>query len=183
MTPRVYISFSADVNQKTTENLIGICAQKLGEGFTEIYLLLSTLGGNVINGINLYNVLRGMPVKWITHNVGAVNSIGNVLFLVGEERYACPQSSFMFHGVGFDVQKERLEEKQLREKLDVIKNDQDKIGEIITQRTRINTDEIAKLFREVATKDVLYAKEKGIIHDVRELIVPKGAPVIQLVFG
>ena len=70
-----------------------------------------------MNGLNLYNVLRALPTKLITHNVGNVDSIGNAIFLAGVERYACPHSTFMFHGVGFDAPaNSRFEEKNLRER-------------------------------------------------------------------
>ena len=97
----VYVSFSADINPTTTETLIGLCAKLSQEGATTIYLLLSTPGGNVHNGINLYNMLKSMPFKLITHNVASVDSVGNVVFLAGDERYACANATFMFHGVGF----------------------------------------------------------------------------------
>src|SRR3954451_5631478 len=42
----VYISFSAEVNVSTTENLLAVCAQQVSEGVDHIYLLISTQGGN-----------------------------------------------------------------------------------------------------------------------------------------
>ena len=47
-----------------------------------------------MNGMNLYNFLRGLPIRLTTHNVGNVDSIGNAVFLAGEHRYACPHSPF-----------------------------------------------------------------------------------------
>jgi alpha/beta hydrolase fold/Clp protease len=41
--------------------------------------LLSTLGGQVAQGIAVYNVLRALPISVTTYNVGSVNSIGNVI--------------------------------------------------------------------------------------------------------
>lgn len=67
--------------------------------------------------MNLYAFLRGVPFDLIVHNVGNVDSIGNAIFLAGQTRYACPQATFMFHGVGFDQHPGRLEEKILRERL------------------------------------------------------------------
>ena len=55
-----------------------------------------------MNGMNLYNVLRGLPRDLTIHNVGNVGSIGNAIFLAGSKRYACAHSTFMFHGVGFN---------------------------------------------------------------------------------
>ena len=53
--------------------------------------MISTPGGTVMNGLNLYNVMRAMPFRLTTHNVGNVDSIGNAIFLAGEERYAWMQ--------------------------------------------------------------------------------------------
>ena len=178
------MSFSGEINQQTTEALLGICADLANKGVDTVYLLLSTPGGSVLNGITMFNVLRSMPFKLVTHNVGAVNSIGNVIFLAGDERYTVPNATFMFHGVGFDVkQPMRFEEKLLRERLDGIEADQRKIATIIRDRADFPDDEeIASLFLQAATKDPAYALERGIVHDIREIQIPKGAPLIQLVF-
>ena len=179
----VYISFSAAVNQNSTEQLLGFLAAQVNAQIDEVHLALSTPGGSVMNGLNAYNVMRAMPFRLITYNVGSVNSIGNVLFLAGEERYACAISSFMFHGVGFDAPAGvRFEEKILRERLDSILNDQQRIGDVIRGRTNINAKEVKRLFLQAATKDADYALEKGIIHAVREFQVPPGAQLFQLVF-
>jgi ATP-dependent protease ClpP protease subunit len=112
-----------------------------------------------------------------------VNSIGNVVFLAGEERYACANSNFMFHGVGFDVtQATRIEEKFLRERLDGIQADQKRIADVISARTAIDSQETQTLFLEARTKDPAYALQKGIIHEIRDPQIPPGTPVFQLVF-
>ena len=182
-TPIVYISFSAEINQTTTESLISTMGNLANLQVQQVYLLLSTPGGSVMNGVNLYNVLRGMPFELITHNVGSVNSVGNTVFLTGAKRYAVPSSTFMFHGVGITVpQNARLEEKNLRERLEGILSDQRKIGDIISQHTSLSDREVADLFREAQTKDLNFAIEKGIIHEIRDVQIPKGCPVVSLVF-
>jgi ATP-dependent protease ClpP protease subunit len=109
------------------------------------------------------------PFDLITHNVGNVDSIGNAVFLAGEQRYASPHSTFMFHGVGFNQISggPRLEEKVLREFLDGLLSDQKRIGAIIEERTNVDAAQIEVFFREAQTKDVE---------------VPDGVPVISLVF-
>lgn len=179
----VYVSFSAEINQQTTEVLLGVCAEQINKGVQHVYLALSTPGGDVMNGLNLYNMLSAMPCKLTTHNVGNVDSIGNAVFLAGEERYATSTSRFLFHGVGFNItEKMRFEEKLLRERLESLKNDQERIGAIIAERTNLSGDEVASLFFETVTKDPDYAKANGIIHEIRELRLPPGATLIQLVF-
>jgi ATP-dependent protease ClpP protease subunit len=181
--PVVYISFSAEINPNTTESLIATVSNIVNQRVPSIYLMLSTPGGSVMHGMTLYNVLRGLPVALTTHNVGNVDSIGNAVFLAGQSRYACPHSTFMFHGVGFDVQAGgRLEEKNLREQLGTVLSDQQRIGSIIEERTRLGHNQVRALFRQAQTKDATFAVGCGIVDDVRDVHVPTGTPVVSLVF-
>lgn len=179
----VYISFSAEIVPHTTESLIATVTNFTNQGVKQIYLMLSTPGGSVMHGMNIYNVLRALPVELITHNVGNVDSIGNAVFLAGSKRFACPHSTFMFHGVGFDVpQQSRLEEKFLRERLDGITSDQKRIGSVIEERTRLGKEEVANLFLEAQTRDAAFAASCGIVDEVRDVQIPPGSSVASLVF-
>ncbi len=178
-----YVSFSAEINQNTTESLLGVCSDLAKKQTGTVYVLFSSMGGSVANGFTIYNVLRSMPFKLIMHNVGSVNSIANVVFLAGEERYSCPNSTFMFHGVGFDITSAtRFEEKMLRERLGSIQADHKRLGKVLTENTNLTSEEVDQLFLESVTKDPDYARAKGIIHDIRDVKVPKGVPILQLVF-
>jgi ATP-dependent Clp protease, protease subunit len=177
-----YISFSAEINANTTESLLATIANCVNQKVAEVHLLMSTPGGNVMNGMNLYNVLRGLPFTLITHNVGNVDSIGNAIFLAGHRRYACPHSTFMFHGVGFDIQNLRFDESKCRETLKSILVEHKRIGTVIRERTNLQDKTIRTLFREAQTKDATYAATSGIIHEIREVTIPPGAPVVSLVF-
>jgi len=183
---KLFISFLADVNTMTASALMGTIGQHLNNNpgaFQELHLMLSTMGGQVGPGISLYNMLMGLPVKVITHNTGTVNSIGNVIFLAGKERYAAKSSSFMFHGVGFDIQNQRLEEKVLIERLDSLRNDQGLIADIIVQRTKIRTKEVKELFLQAGFIGADEAKARGIVDDIRQVKIPKGSTFLQLVFN
>jgi len=179
----IYVAFSAEINPSTTESLIATMANCANAGAKEVCLLLSTPGGTVMNGMNLYNVLLGMPFKLTIHNVGNVDSIGNAIFLAGAERYAAPHATFMFHGVGFNTAVgDRLEEKSLRERLGSLEADQRRIGAIIAQRSGLSQKEVASLFLEAQTKDATWAAAKGVIHEIREVKLTPGAPIVPLVF-
>lgn len=178
-----YVSFSAEIVAHTAESLLALMSKLANEGVQEVHLLLSTPGGSVMYGMNLYNVLRAMPFKLTTHNVGNVDSIGNAVFLAGTTRYACPHSTFMFHGVGFDmVQGGRLEEKLLRERLASLLSDQKRIGEIIAERTKISPADVERFFTEAQTKDAAFAAGCGIVDEIRDVQIPPGYPVYSLVF-
>ncbi len=179
-----YVSFSAEINPTTTENLIAVLAQLCNQQACEVHLLLSTPGGSVMHGFTIYNVLRALPIKLVTHNVGNVDSIGNVIFLAGQERYACPNSMFMFHGVGFDVTNPvRLVDQSLREHLDSIGSDHRRIGAVIGHYTSLKEADVVELFKEARTKDAPWAKDVGMIDAICEAKVPPGIPVHALVFN
>lgn len=179
----VYISFTAEVSEATVEALLGLCGQIATQGILQVCLMLSTPGGSVAHGITAYNTLRALPFRLVTHNTGNVNSIGNVLFLAGEDRYCSPNATFMFHGVSWNLPgASSLEERHLRELLANVTREQGRIAEIVSARTNIRSHEIKKLFRVAETRNAEYAKASGIVHDVRELKIPPGAPVHQVVF-
>jgi ATP-dependent protease ClpP protease subunit len=180
----VYVSFSAEINANTTESLIATMANCANEGADEVQLLISSPGGMVMYGMTLYNTLRAMPFRLITHNVGNVDSIGNAVFLAGEQRFASPHSTFMFHGVGFDQVPgaPRLDEKYLGELTGGLLADQSRIAAVIEERTNLDAPKIEPLFREAQTKDAAYAVGVGIVHEVKDVEIPPGAPVIALVF-
>lgn len=185
LTPPVhYVSFLAPVNDATAQRLLNAIVGEIQKGANTIYLILSTPGGQVREGMALYNIMRGLPCEVVTHNVANVDSIGNVVFLAGEKRYTSPNATFMFHGVGFDVaQGTRIEQKNAKELMDGISAETQKIAAVIESRaTFASRAEIEQLFLEASTKDATYARNHGIVHDIRDLIVPPGGPFLQLVF-
>ena len=89
----------------------------------------------------------------------------------------------MFHGVGFDIKEgARLEEKILRERLQAIEADQRRIGSILEERTQLNREQINSLFFEAQTKDSAFAVSCGIVHEIRDVQIPPGGPIVALVF-
>jgi ATP-dependent protease ClpP protease subunit len=124
-----------------------------------------------------------MPFKLVTHNVGNVDSIGNVVFLAGEERYACPSATFMFHGVhSGPMEGERPNVNTIQEKLDGLLNDQNRICTVIVSRTKITARELDRLFRQGQTKDAGFALAKGIIDEIREVKISPGVPFLTIIF-
>ena len=133
-----------------------------------------------MHGQVIYNTLRALPVQLVTHNVGSVNSIGNVVFLAGEERYACEHSSFMFHVVALGVDGARLDVAALKEMLSGINQDEKSIASVVAERTGLTTRDVAKLFRERRTRDAAWAVGAGMVHGVRAPEVPSGTQVITI---
>ena len=129
-----------------------------------------------MSGINLFNYLRALPIRLITHNMGAIDSIGTVVFLAGSERYANPHATFMFHGAARRIGKDSgLDRVALEAHLDSLKADQLKIASIIFDRANFaGLEEVTKLLHEQSTRGNAFALSQGIIHRERRASIPKG---------
>jgi len=179
----LYINFSAEINIHTSEGLMNLLSKWINEGEEEFYFLFSSSGGVVRDGITLYNYMESLPAKIIMHNIGMVDSIANVVFMAGDERFAVPNSSFLFHGVGFSItQPTRLEMKELKERIKSIDRDQTLISQIIANKSNLSVDEIKNFFMELQTKTPEEAKKIDLIQDIKEVKIPKGANIISTEF-
>ena len=168
-----YVLFSRVIAPKSVVELVSKLNDIAGRG-QDVYLLLNSHGGNVAAGIHCYNMLRALPTRLVTHNVGNVDSIANAIFLAGEERYSTSSAVFMFHSVGFDFsEKTRLDCRQLRERLDSAVADHNRIGAIISDRSKLALPAAIELFDVQLVRTAEWALETGIIHEVTDLRLPK----------
>lgn len=178
-----YVSFSAEINPSTGESLIATMANLANQGAQQVTLAISTPGGGVPKGLTIYNTLRAMPFELITHNVGNVDSIGNAIFLAGDKRYACPHSTFMFHGVSAHPgDGAMLDRRGLEERSEAVRADEKRIGSIIKERTTLSGRDVEALFEHAQTKDAAYAAGAGIVHEIKDIAFAPGIPIISLVF-
>src|SRR5438445_8342740 len=100
MTEIVYITFHDNINIQSVGRFITLCTQVRQQYEPQkMYFLFSSAGGAVDSGVTLYNYLRGLPCRLIMHNIGSIDSIANAIFLAADERFAAPNSAFVFHGV------------------------------------------------------------------------------------
>lgn len=179
----LYVNFSAEINQSTAEALMSFVTQRYNQGINHFYFLFSSPGGNVANGVTIHNFLKNIPAKITMHNIGIVDSIANVIFLSGDNRFAVQNSSFLFHGVGIDVNKPtRFEEKDLKEKLTGIERDQALIAQIIAEHSTLSEEQIKEMFLEAATKTPDQVLESEIIQEVKSPNIPQKAEVMSLSF-
>jgi ATP-dependent protease ClpP protease subunit len=176
----IYVNYFDTIDESKAKALMAICSDIVAKQKPKnIYFLFSSNGGGVNAGITLYNFLRALPAKIVMHNVGSIDSIANVIFLAASERYAAVHSSFLFHGISWGFGSgASLTFTQLTETLSIFKREEDKIASIMAERTRMNEAEIRELFRQGESKDLRFAVDKGVIHDIRPAAIPKDAPLI-----
>ncbi len=113
-----------------------------------------------------------------------MDSIGTVIYLAGEERYACPQTTFMLHGVALTTgAPTQFYERNLKEKLASVQADQERIKAIYCDRAGIDPEVAEQFFLGESTINANDAVKSGIAHGIRSVSIPAGSPVLQLAFN
>ena len=176
----VYISFVRPISWDTVNPLLDACNQAVNNGARQLYLLLSSPGGDVDPGVAVYNQMIGLPAEIITHNTGCIDSVANVIFLAGSKRIACPNSTFLFHGVYWDFSEAtELWRPQLMEITTSLQAAENKMRDIIVNRSNLNNGEVDAFFAQGATKDAAFALSIGVISAIENVNIPPGAHIIQ----
>lgn len=174
-----FVSFSSPLNLKSTEALLEAAAGLLAEKTSRLVLCLSSFGGNFDRAVSLYNTLRAMPFELVTHNVGNVGSAANVLFLAGERRLACPQAVFFFHPSSVSLEGSYDPRELAHQRAELLESDE-RESEIVQARTSLSSAQVKRLVNGSTTIGAARALEAGIIHEIRDLEIPKGARVIKV---
>lgn len=179
-----YLSFVDGIDVDRVKYIQNTCANIVDQiKPKKLYFLISSNGGDVDAGIALYNFLKALPLQVIMHNIGSIDSIANVVFLAGKKRYASKHTSFLFHGVNFDIkQPVSLGLNQLEELADRAKISQDKIAGIVCENTKITKAQMTGLFKKGKTEGIKFALSKGIINSEKAAKVPPNAPFLSLNF-
>jgi len=179
-TKPVVIKFFAPVIDVTINALMNAIDQKMKQGVTEFILLISSPGGSVFYGLSGYNYLKGLPVSIATHNFGSVDSMGIVLFCGGSRRLSVPQARFLLHAVSISFKNERLEEKQLEERLKGLKIDIENIAKVIAANTGKSVQDVTDAMLERTTLNPDEAKAWGLIHDIKPALFEADSEVISI---
>ncbi len=174
------IRFLAPVIEPTVNRLFEIIDQRMPRGVERFKILLSSPGGNVMYGVSAFNFLRGIPAEVCTHNFGSVDSIGVVLFCAGEERLSVPQGRFLLHGVGASFQGERLELRQLHERVRDLEFDLQNISTIIAEHSGMEVDEVKSALQERTPLNPKQAMEVGLVHRISNQLVLPGEEVVSI---
>jgi ATP-dependent Clp protease protease subunit len=179
-TKPVVIKFFAPIIDVTINALMNAIDNKLKQGVSQFIILISSPGGSVMHGLSAYNYLKGLPVTIVTHNFGSVDSIGVVVFCGGGTRLSVHQARFLLHGVSAGFQNERLEEKQLEERLKGLKIDMENIAKVIAANTGRTVAEVTNAMLERTTLNPEEAKEWGLVDKIETGLFEAGSEVISI---
>ncbi len=175
------IKFFAPVIEETVNALMTTIDDKMRQGAREFSLLISSPGGNAFHGLSAYNYLKGLPVRFTTHNFGTVDSIAIVLYCVGSRRLSVPQAQFLLHGVSITFERdETLEESQLEERLKEMRIDAENIARVIAANTGKTAQEVTNAMFARTTLNPEEAKAWGLVHEIKSELFEIGSEVISI---
>jgi ATP-dependent protease ClpP protease subunit len=175
-----YVVFIAEV-QSAQVGKLRVALTDASNAGDDIYLLISSGGGNVSEGLNIAAFMKSLPVEITTHNIGQTDSIANVIFAAGAKRYATQSSSFLFHGVSMHYERMDFIESQLHEQYKIVKRLRENIAAVFASYTGLSVADTESLMVSGAT--ILNSQEalmKLIIHEIRDAAVPPGSKVIAI---
>ena len=162
-----HIKFFAAVDQSTIGRLMTAVEQKLKEGIGRFVLLISSPGGNVFDGLSAYNFLRGIPAEVVTHNFGSADSIASVIYCAGAKRLCAPQGRFLLHGIGFDVQGARFDEKMLEERVKDLRDQRESISKIVSEASGQPLERVEQDILQGTVLNAQDAVEYGLVHAIK----------------
>jgi ATP-dependent Clp protease, protease subunit len=180
----VYINFFDGIDPVKVNKFIQFTTEVIRQyNPHELYFFVASNGGDVDSGFVLYNFLVSLQIKMkITmHNTGTIDSIANVIFMAGQNRYAAPNTSFLFHGVSmnFNGGQNRTALKEALSRLEGMEN---RIAQTVSKHSKLSETELTSLFQQGEGKDVNFALNKEIIHEIKLPSVPQGAIHLAMTF-
>ena len=108
--------------------------------------------------------------------------IANIIFIAGSERYASLGSSFLIHGVKMTLTATlNLTIYALKEHLSNLERDEERIEDIYRKETQLSHEEIKSMFQAGESKDCKFAKEHGIINDIKDLSIDAKSPCVNII--
>lgn len=159
-------------------NLIEKC---LRNKFRIFNIFISTPGGSISNGLTVANYLLSLPIELNTYNIGAIDSIGILIFLAGKNRYSYPQSRFMFHPPGIsNIDMSKADYNYLSRKIHELQIDAENIISFISERTSLDKNVIRGFMDEYK---ILSSKESikyGISKEVKKIVIKNSHEILSI---
>ncbi|MGC1889211.1 MAG: ATP-dependent Clp protease proteolytic subunit [Stellaceae bacterium] len=177
--PIVYATFAGGINQDTLNRIFLNLSAATQRGVTTIHLLFESTGGNVGDGISLFNYFDSFPLKLHIYNTGTVASVAVTSFLGAPHRYASAHATFMIHRSRFNF----LAPGQAAQLLAIassLQADDARTEAIIRSRTVIPEDRWAAQTINDVTITAQEALNFGLVHEIREFRPPAGNQIFNI---
>lgn len=157
--------------------------QELDESIEEINVYINSYGGEVAEGLAIYNALKRHKAKIKTYVDGFACSIASVIFAAGDERIMTDTSLLMIHnawtwasGNAEELRKqaddlEKITQASINAYMDIVNISQDELKEMMDNETWLNGEEAFKI--GFATKLVEVEEKEVATQSIRKSLMQK----------
>ena len=161
----------------------GLSAKKFSEqlkaldsSVNEITVRINSPGGDVFDGVAIYNRLKQHKAKVIVHIDGLAASIASIIALAGDEVHIGEGALFMIHLPWTMSWGNRMEmENTINRLMDV----EEQLINIYAKKTKLDRNEIRKMLEEETWMDADQAIEKGFVDKKSEESQPIAASAME----
>lgn len=175
-----YYGYTGTIEPGGVTRLSAALNHAANNGYDEVVLCMSSIGGYVADGIFLYNHIKSLPIQITIYNVGSISSIAVAIFVAAGTRYCSQHSMFMIHPTTLNPGQDGMSAERLQASLNAALADDQRTENILRERTTLPDNILtARRFKDVyITPDD--ALKFGLVHGVREFTLPHGNQIIQI---
>lgn len=175
-----FFGYTGPIESQSATRIATALNHAVNNGFDEVYLAFSSLGGYMADGIFLYNHIRAMPIPVTIHATGNVASVAVAIFAGAERRYCSRHVLFMIHPTSVPGSTEGMSWERLRTLGESALAEENRTEGILRERCSIPEDLLAAR----RTREVHFSPEDalkfGLAHEVKEFALPGGANILQV---
>lgn len=175
----IFYGYTGPIDSAGATRIASAFNAAVNDGCDVAHFAFSSLGGNVSDGIYLYNHLRALPIEVRAYNISNVSSISVAVFCAAQKRFCSAHSTFMVHPTSF-LQLPDMTAERLQNFLSAALADDQRTESILRECTGL-TDEVlnARRFSDVHIAPNI-ALEQGLVHAIEEFVVPDGFRIFQI---
>jgi ATP-dependent Clp protease, protease subunit len=97
----LYGMFAGPIDQAAAQRISNAMSLAINNGVQGIHLLFQSGGGNVGDGIYIFNLFRSLPISLTLYNAGSIASIAVIAYLGAAKRITTSNATFMVHRTYF----------------------------------------------------------------------------------
>ena len=97
----LYGMFAGPIDQAAAQRISNAMMLAINNDVEGIHLLFQSGGGNVGDGIYIFNLFRSLPISLTLYNAGSIASVAVIAYLGAAKRITTSNATFMVHRTHF----------------------------------------------------------------------------------
>jgi ATP-dependent Clp protease, protease subunit len=93
----VWLTFVGILDLPITRVLVGEFTAAVAAQVERLHLLIQSPGGNVNEGVFLFNYINALPIEVVAYNCGHIGSAAVTAYLGAKKRIVSPNATFLVH--------------------------------------------------------------------------------------